>query len=250
MEEEYIYRRWFIFGVVCTGLTGLLCGLFIGFGYGYTRGRDAFVSGQVVRVDTVRDTVRVTEPRAADSTVTGVIRVPIVLPMADPSEPDVPKAEVKVFEPDSLDKVFHGGVLKDTERDGADGRTKADGRKATDGRNGAETKRVEGGSEAQKRGKFARKDTAWITVPRTQKRYTDSAYTARVSGYEARLDSIHIYRQAVTRTVAVPDAAMKGGARNWLHDHFGAGIVGGAGYGLTTKRPDVFVGVGGWIRIF
>jgi hypothetical protein len=247
--EEYIHRRWFIFGVVCTGLTGLLCGLLIGFQYGYTRGKEAFVSGSAVRVDTVRDTVRVTEPRAADSVVTGVIRVPVVLPMADPSEPDVPKAEIKVFEPDSLAALM-GGALKDTERDGADGRKKADGRKATDGRNGAEAKRGEGGSEAQKRGKFARKDTAWITVPRTQKRYEDSTYTAWVSGYEARLDSIHVYRRTVTRTIAVPETALKGGARNWLHEHFGAGLVGGAGYGLTTKRADVFVGVGGWIRIF
>ena len=237
--EEYIHRRWFIFGVVCTGLTGLLCGLLIGFGYEYTRGRDAFVSGQVVSVDTVRDTVKVTEPRAEDSIVTGVIRVPVVLPM----EPTLPKDEIKVFEPDSLAALL-GCALKDTERDGSDGRTE------TDGRNGADAKRGEGSSEVQKRGKFARKDTVWTTVPRTQKRYTDSTYTAWVSGYEPRLDSIHVYRQTVTRTVVVPDAALKGGTRNWLHEHFGAGIVGGAGYGLLGKRADVFVGVGGWIRIF
>ncbi len=214
--EEYIHRRWFIFGVVCTGLTGLLCGLLIGFGYGYTKSREAFVSGQVVSTDTVRDTVRVTEPRTADSVVTGVIRVPVVLPM----EPDVPKAEIKVFEPDSLSKVMDGHVGN------------------------------EAGSGAQKRGKIARKDTIWTTVPRTQKRYEDSTYTAWVSGYEAKLDSIHVYRRTVTRTVVVHDGTLKGTARNWLHEHFGAGIVGGAGYGLTTKRPDVFVGVGGWIRIF
>ena len=216
MEEEYIHRRWFVFGVVCTGLTGLLCGLLIGFSYGYTKGREAFVSGQVVSVDTVRDTVRVTEPRAMDSATTGVIRMPVVLPM----EPDVPKAEIKVFDPDSLSEVMDGQVDN------------------------------EGGSESQERGKFARKDTVRITVPRTQKRYKDFTYTAWVSGYEARLDSIHVYGKTVTRTVVVPETALKGGARNWLHGRFGAGIVGGAGYGLITKRPDVFVGVGGWIRIF
>lgn len=214
--EEYIHRRWFIFGVVCTGLTGLLCGLLIGFGYGYTRGKDAIVSGSAVSVDTLRDTVRIMEPRAADSVVTGVIRLPVVLPI----EPDVPKAEIKVFEPDSLSEAMDGHVGN------------------------------EGSSELQKRGKFARKDTAWITAPRTQKRYEDSTYTAWVSGYEARLDSVHVYRRTVTRTVAVPETELKGGARNWLHGRFGAGIVGGVGYGLTTKRPDVFVGVGGWIRIF
>ena len=231
--EEYIHRRWFIFGVFCTGLTGLLCGLLIGFGYGYTRGREAFISGSDIKVDTVRDTVRIMEPRAADSVVTGVIRVPVVLPM----EPEVPKAEIKVFEPDSLDKALHG-----------DGAAKQHPTEPSGKRNGGDN--CGACSEAQKRGKFARKDTAWITVPRTQKRYEDSTYTAWVSGYEARLDSIHVYRRTVTRTVAVPETELKGGARNWLHERFGAGIVGGTGYGLTTKRPDVFVGVGGWIRIF
>lgn len=233
MEEEYIHRRWFIFGVVCTGLTGLLCGLLIGFSFGYTRGKEAFVSGQVVSVDTVRDTVRIMEPRAADSVVTGVIRMPVVLPM----EPDIPKAEIEVFEPDSLDKALHG-----------DGAAEQRPTEPSGKRNGGDNRGA--GSEAQKRGKIARKDTVWVTVPRTQKRYEDSTYTAWVSGYEARLDSIHVYRRTVTRTVAVPETELKGSARNWLHEHFGAGIVGGAGYGLTTKRPDVFVGVGGWIRIF
>ena len=233
MEEAYIHRRWFIFGVVCTGVTGLLCGLLIGFSFGYTRGKEAFISGSDIKVDTVRDTVRIMEPRAADSVVTGVIRVPVVLPI----EPEVPKAEIKVFEPDSLDKALHG-----------DGAAKQHPTEPSGKRNGGDN--CGACSEAQKRGKFARKDTAWITVPRTQKRYEDSTYTAWVSGYEARLDSIHVYRRTVTRTVVVPETVLKGGARNWLHERFGAGIVGGAGYGLTTKRPDVFGGVGGWIRIF
>ncbi len=247
--EEYIHRRWFIFGVVCTGLTGLLCGLLIGFSFGYTRGKEAFISGSDIKVDTVRDTVRVTEPRSADSVVTGVIRVPVVLPMSDPSDSELPKAEIKVFQPDSLAALM-GGALKDTERNGADDKTEKDSRNATDSRNRADEKRGEGSSEAQKRGKIARKDTVWATVPRTQKRYTDSTYTAWVSGYEAKLDSIHVYRRTVTRALVVPETVLKGGARDWLHGRFGAGIVGGAGYGLTTKRPDVFVGVGGWIRIF
>lgn len=229
--EEYIHIRWFIFGVVCTGLTGLLCGLLIGFQHGYTRGKEAFVSGSAVSVDTVRDTVRIMEPRAADSVVTGVIRVPVVLPM----EPDVPKAEIKVFEPDSLDKALHG-----------DGAAKQHPTEPSGKRNGGDNGGA--GSETQERGKIARKDTVWATVPRTQKRYADSTYTAWVSGYEARLDSIHVYRRTVTRTVVVSKKENTG--RGWLGEHFGAGIVGGAGYGLTTKRPDVFVGVGGWIRIF
>lgn len=231
MEEEYIHRRWFLLGVFCTGLTGLLCGLLIGFSFGYTRGKEAFISGSDIKVDTVRDTVRITEPRAADSVVTGVIRMPVVLPM----EPEVPKAEIKVLEPDSLDKALHG-----------DGAAKQHPTEPSGKRNGGDN--CGACSEAQKRGKFAWKDTVWITVPRTQKRYEDSTYTAWVSGYEARLDSIHVYRRTVTRTVIVSKKENTG--RGWLGERFGAGIVGGAGYGLTTKRPDVFVGVGGWIRIF
>ena len=208
MEQICIHRRWFIFGIVCIGLTGLLCGLLAGYGIGYTKGRNSFVAGSVVS-DTIRDTVRVSMPEAADSMTTGTIRVPVVIPMTEPEEPMVPKATIKVFEPDS----------------GGDG------------------------YEARKRGKSGRNDTVWVNLPRTQKRYEDSTYTAWVSGYEARLDSIHVYRRTVIRTVIVP-ATLKGGARNWLHEHIGAGIVGGAGYGLTTRKPDVFVGVGGWIMIF
>ena len=206
--EEYIHRRWFIFGVVCTGLTGLLCGLLIGFGYGYTRGKDAFVSGSAVRVDTVRDTVRIMEPRAADSTVTGVIRVPVALP----TEPTVPKAEIEVFEPGRLSEVMDGHT----------------GNK--------------GGSEAQGTGKIARKDTVWAVVPRTQKRYEDSTYMAWISGYEPRLDSIEVYQKTVVVTKSVEGRGKS--------KRFNVGLTGGFGYGVFTRKPDVWVGVGCTWRIF
>ena len=206
--EEYIHRRWFIFGVVCTGLTGLLCGLLIGFGYGYTRGKDAFVSGSAVRVDTVRDTVRIMEPRAADSTVTGVIRVPVALP----TEPTVPKAEIEVFEPGRLSEVMDGHT----------------GNK--------------GGSEAQGTGKIARKDTVWAVVPRTQKRYEDSTYMAWISGYEPRLDSIEVYQKTVVVTKRVEGRGKS--------KRFNVGLTGGFGYGVFTRKPDVWVGVGCTWRIF
>ena len=205
---EYIHRRWFIFGVVCTGLTGLLCGLLIGFGYGYTRGKDAFVSGSAVRVDTVRDTVRIMEPRAADSVVTGVIRVPVVLP----TEPTVPKAEIEVFEPGRLSEVMDGHT----------------GNK--------------GGSEAQETGKIARKDTVWAVVPRTQKRYVDSTYMAWISGYEPRLDSIEVYQKT---TVVTKSVEGRGKSKR-----FNVGLTGGFGYGVFTRKPDVWVGVGCTWRIF
>lgn len=206
--EEYIHRRWFIFGVVCTGLTGLLCGLLIGFGYGYTRGKDAFVSGSAVRVDTVRDTVRIMEPSAADSVVTGVIRVPVVLP----TEPTVPKAEIEVFEPGRLSEVMDGHT----------------GNK--------------GGSEAQETGKIARKDTVWAVVPRTQKRYVDSTYMAWISGYEPRLDSIEVYQKT---TVVTKSVEGRGKSKR-----FNVGLTGGFGYGVFTRKPDMWVGVGCTWRMF
>lgn len=204
MKDVYIHRRFFILGLFCVGLTGLLCGLLAGYGIGYHKGRESLIGGSVVSVDTVRDTVKASMPMAKDSIQTGVIRIPVIVPAYEPDEPVVPKASVKVWEPDSL---F---------------------------------------SEAQKRGKNRVSDTVWATIPRTQKRYEDSTYTAWVSGYRPLLDSIHVYRRTVTRTVVVS----KKEKRNWRREQAGAGIIGGAGYGLTTKKPDVFVGVGGWIRIF
>ena len=169
--------------------------------------------GGNIETHTVVDTIRDTVPSVMPVAVDSVQKGIIRVPVILPSEPTVPKATIKVHNSNSL---FSDNTA----------------------------------SGLQERGNFASKDTAWITIQRTQKRYEDSLYSAWVSGYEARLDSIHVYRRTVTRTVVVHDTALKGGARNWLHEHFGAGIVGGAGYGLTTKRPDVFVGVGGWIRIF
>lgn len=162
-----------------------------------------------VTVDTVtvRDTVRITEPRAADSVVTGVIRVPMVLP----TEPTVPKAEIKVFEPCRLSEVMDGHTVN------------------------------KGGSEAQETGKIARKDTVWAVVPRTQKRYEDSTYMAWISGYEPRLDSIEVYRKTVT--IVKRETVSK-------RNRFNVGLTGGFGYGVFTRKPDVWVGVGCTWRIF
>ena len=164
----------------------------------------------MVTVDTVtiRDTVRQTMPMAKDSVVTGVIRVPMVLP----TEPTVPKAEIEVFEPCRLSEVMDGHT----------------GNK--------------GGSEAQETGKFARKDTVWAVVPRTQKRYVDSTYMAWISGYEPRLDSIEVYRKTVVVTKSV-----EGRVKN---RRFNVGLTGGFGYGVFTRKPDVWVGVGCTWRIF
>lgn len=78
-------------------------------------------------------------------------------------------------------------------------------------------------------------DSATVTLPVEQRVYQDSLYTAYVSGYRPRLDSIllrlpHTYT-TVTRTV-------NKAARRWA-----IGPTVGAGYGVTGKQADIFVGM-------
>lgn len=94
-------------------------------------------------------------------------------------------------------------------------------------------------------------------VPITQKVYRDSDYTAWVSGYQARLDSIKVKSKVtmvdkketvamVEKTVAMVKKKDKAKKGSWLN----AGLTLGAGYGVLTKKPDVFVGVGVTWNIF
>ena len=156
---------------------------------------------------TVMDTVKVTMPKAKDSVVVGTIAIPLVPSPpregSDMANPTVPKAEVKVFPPSELDSIMGGS--------GDDGKI--------------------GGS-----------DTVWATVPRVQKRYEDSTYTAWVSGYEPRLDSIEVYR----RTVFV----VKNEGGRVKTRRLSLGLTGGFGYGVFTRKPDLFVGVGASWRLF
>lgn len=198
MEQmDFVPRKMALFGMVMTGVTGLLCGMLCGYGFGSHDGGEAETH---TVVDTVRDTVRIAAPRAVDSMQTGVIRIPVVLP----SEPTIPKADIKVFNPDSLfgDNTALG---------------------------------------LQKRGNFAWKDTVWATVPRVQKKYCNTLYTAWVSGYEPCLDSISVYNRTVT--VTKTQTVTK-------RSPFCLSIIGGVGYGVFSKKPDAFVGIGGSIRIW
>lgn len=83
-------------------------------------------------------------------------------------------------------------------------------------------------------------DSVTVELPITQKTYETEDYKAWVSGYEPRLDSISVFRKNVTERIIVKEKARM----------FGVGIVGGVGYGMTGKKADVFVGVGGYVRIF
>lgn len=82
-------------------------------------------------------------------------------------------------------------------------------------------------------------DSGEVFVPISRKVYTDdSTYRAVVSGYKATLDQIDIYRKqtVITNTVTKD--------RRWIF-----GLTGSIGYGLTTHKPDVFVGVGVTYRL-
>ena len=162
------------------------------------------------KADTIRvtvDTIRDNAPKAKDSVVVGTIAIPLVpSPPRDGSDmanPTVPKAEVKVLPPSELDSIMGGS--------------------GDDGKSGAS-------------------DTVWATVPRVQKRYEDSTYTAWVSGYEPRLDSIEVYR----RTVFV----VKNEGGRVKTRRLSLGLTGGFGYGVFTRKPDLFVGVGASWRMW
>lgn len=79
-------------------------------------------------------------------------------------------------------------------------------------------------------------DSVNVVVPITQKKYEDSTYTAYVSGYNPRLDSISIYRKTIYQTITERPR------------RFGVGITGGYGYGKGGLTP--FVGVGIYYNLF
>ena len=74
------------------------------------------------------------------------------------------------------------------------------------------------------------RDTVYLPI--TQKIYKDSLYTAYVSGYRAKLDSIEVYSK--TRTVFVRERAKR--------KRFGLGVQ--AGYGFSGNKVSPSVGVG------
>lgn len=76
------------------------------------------------------------------------------------------------------------------------------------------------------------RDTVFLALPRTVKRYSDTLFTAEVSGYEPRLDWIEVYKP--TRTVTAYGRPPK---QRW-----GVGVQ--AGYGMTKSGPSPYVGVG------
>ncbi|MBY2899355.1 hypothetical protein AE938_10840 [Bacteroides fragilis] len=74
------------------------------------------------------------------------------------------------------------------------------------------------------------RDTVYLPI--TQKIYKDSLYTAYVSGYRAKLDSIEVYSK--TRTMFVRERAKR--------KRFGLGVQ--VGYGFSGNKASPYIGVG------
>lgn len=82
-------------------------------------------------------------------------------------------------------------------------------------------------------------DSITIELPVTQHRYDDSLYTAWVSGYQPALDSIRIRQRTILTTITRQQPAPR----------LTFGIQAAAGYGITTHRPDIFIGIGAQWRL-
>lgn len=86
------------------------------------------------------------------------------------------------------------------------------------------------------------RDSAKVVVPITQKTYETEDYKAWVSGYEASLDSLYLYRKTLTERITHTEQARQ--------PRFGIGLTAGAGYGLFSKQPDIFVGASVYFRLW
>ena len=85
-------------------------------------------------------------------------------------------------------------------------------------------------------------DSIDVPIPIIQKRYDDSLYTAWVSGFEPNLDSINLRLPTITETVT--KTIVKPAPRLSL------GIQAGAGVGVFSRQPDIYLGVGAQWRLW
>lgn len=79
----------------------------------------------------------------------------------------------------------------------------------------------------------------------TQKVYSDSTYTAYVSGYRPSLDSIFVRQKVITNTIHEKETIEVKKFRRW-----NLGLIGGYGYGFQSKTFEPFIGVGLTISLF
>ena len=187
-------------------LTFMFCGIAAGFIIGWSVHKDYFSHKDEAK--TTVDTTKAAKPIAKDSATIGWIRVPVVVLKGSAQNHS---GEEHTEEARAMRK--HTERADDSSSLGMDGNVP----------------------------NSTHLDTAWVTLPRSQKRYQDSTYEAWVSGYDAKLDSIYVYRKTV-RVVEKQTVVKK--------RPFSLGIIGGAGYGVFSKKPEVFLGIGGSIRIW
>lgn len=159
---------------------------------GYKMGEKS--ENRTVKIDTTYMEVNHVAPTPNAEKNVDVISVPFKISTANPQEPAIPRTEIDVINPATLDSLF---------------------RATSDTTISVDTVRKE------------------VMIPITQKEYKDSDYTAYVSGYRARLDSIKVISKVVTKNVVVPKF------RKW-----NVGLIGGYGYGFTSNTFQPFVGVG------
>ena len=85
-------------------------------------------------------------------------------------------------------------------------------------------------------------DSIEVPVPIMQKQYDDSLYTAWVSGFRPNLDSIRLHQReihtTVTEYVRTPAPLIT------------FGIQAGGGYGIISRKPDIYIGVGAQINLW
>lgn len=81
-------------------------------------------------------------------------------------------------------------------------------------------------------------DTITTTLPITQHHYTDTArYSIWISGYNPRLDSLHLYTPATIHTITKTHPAPR----------FSLGVQ--AGYGITPRGLQPYIGLGASYRL-
>lgn len=85
-------------------------------------------------------------------------------------------------------------------------------------------------------------DSIEVPIPMVQKRYDDSLYTAWVSGFRPNLDSLRLHLPEITTTIT--KTITKPAQR------LSVGIQVGAGVGIVSRQPDIYVGIGATYNIF
>ena len=99
---------------------------------------------------------------------------------------------------------------------------------------------------ATKSQQTGRTDSVAVEIPITQKEYIADEYRAYVSGYMPNLDSIFVHEKTVSEKVVVAQQQ----TQRSRQPRFGVGVITGVGYGVINKKPDVYVGVGAYLRLW